>query len=94
MFMEQSGIYNPYKGCEKYCNHDLIRGVLVTDLLEGDGPYQPLSRIITLPSRGRFVWPLFAAIGGGPSIEAQISEELLSESESIKALGETATGAA
>ncbi|GMQ86768.1 MAG: hypothetical protein BMS9Abin07_2363 [Acidimicrobiia bacterium] len=31
-----------YLGCEEGCAHDLARGVLVDELLGGDGPHPPL----------------------------------------------------
>lgn len=33
------GTQDPYHNCENRCNHDLVRGVLVEELLGGDGPY-------------------------------------------------------
>lgn len=30
-----------YEKCDKGCAHDLARGVLVTDLHDQDGPYDP-----------------------------------------------------
>jgi len=30
-----------YAWCERGCNHDLARGILVSDLLSGDGPHPP-----------------------------------------------------
>ncbi len=33
------GWVDAYRNCEKHCNHDLSRGVLINDLLNGDGPY-------------------------------------------------------
>ena len=30
-------MHDPYRGCEKDCTHDLARGVLVSELLCGDG---------------------------------------------------------
>ena len=32
-------VNDPYKNCEEKCNHDLVRGVLVADLLGTDGPF-------------------------------------------------------
>lgn len=34
--------HDPYKRCERHCNHDLARGVTMEDLLDHDGPYNPL----------------------------------------------------
>ena len=31
--------YDMYRDCEKWCTHDLAQGALVTDLREGDGPF-------------------------------------------------------
>ncbi len=33
-----SKIHDPYGGCETGCTHDLVRGILITDL-KHDGPY-------------------------------------------------------
>ena len=52
--MEHSFIEDPYRRCEDHCNHDLVRGVLVADLIAADGPHRPNSRIITLPLDRRF----------------------------------------
>lgn len=32
---------DPYRSCESGCNHDCGRGVLLEELLSGDGPYTP-----------------------------------------------------
>jgi len=37
-----SKTHDPYAGCDKGCTHDLVRGVLVTDL-QHDGPYPDTS---------------------------------------------------
>ena len=36
--------YDPYRKCEatRFCRHDTTRGVLVSDLLETDGPHTHL----------------------------------------------------
>jgi hypothetical protein len=39
-------IHDPYRRCEEQCNHDLARGVLVEDLLSGDGPHPPSHLIV------------------------------------------------
>ncbi len=39
-------IHDPYRRCEEQCNHDLARGILVSDLLEGDGPHPPSHLIV------------------------------------------------
>ena len=37
---DRDGTDDPYKNCEKRCNHDLVNGILVEDLLgDIDGPY-------------------------------------------------------
>jgi hypothetical protein len=33
---------DPYAHCERECTHDLARGVLLSELLGGDGPAPPL----------------------------------------------------
>ena len=42
-------IDDPYRRCEDHCNHALVRGILVSDLLGADGPYRPTSLLVTLP---------------------------------------------
>lgn len=42
-------IDDPYRRCEDHCNHDLVRGILVSELLASDGPYRPTNLVITLP---------------------------------------------
>ena len=32
-------VEDPYRRCESGCPHDLSRGVLLQELLGGDGPY-------------------------------------------------------
>ncbi len=49
MEYEFDHIDDPYRRCEEHCNHDLVRGILVSDLLESDGPYRPTSLLVTLP---------------------------------------------
>lgn len=36
---EQLAMHDPYRRCEKTCSHDLVRGLLVEELLSSDGPY-------------------------------------------------------
>jgi hypothetical protein len=43
-------IPDPYLRCETHCNHDLSRGVLVSDLMADDGPYPPSQLIVSLSS--------------------------------------------
>lgn len=33
--------HDPFRNCERKCNHDLVRGVLTSDLLREDGPNPP-----------------------------------------------------
>lgn len=49
MEYELDHIDDPYRRCEDHCNHDLVRGILVSDLLGTDGPYRPTSLLVTLP---------------------------------------------
>ncbi len=49
MEYEFDHIDDPYRRCEDHCNHDLVRGILVSDLLGSDGPYRPTSLLVTLP---------------------------------------------
>jgi hypothetical protein len=44
-------IPDPYGRCERRCNHDLARGVLVSELLESDGPYPPSQLLVNLSSQ-------------------------------------------
>ncbi len=37
--------YDPYRSCQEGCNHDLAPGVLVSDLLNGDGPAPSLTLV-------------------------------------------------
>lgn len=38
--------HDPYRRCEDTCNHDLARGVLVSELLDGDGPHPDAHLIV------------------------------------------------
>ena len=49
MSAEHDSVDDPYRRCEEHCNHDLVRGILVADLLSEDGPYRPTNLVITLP---------------------------------------------
>jgi hypothetical protein len=47
-------IADPYRSCEQRCSHDLGDGVLLRDLLGGDGPNPPGYWLVSLaphPSR-------------------------------------------
>ena len=39
-------VHDPYRRCEDQCNHDLARGILVSELLSGDGPHPPSHLIV------------------------------------------------
>ena len=42
-------IKDPYRDCETgRCNHDLVRGVSIGELLATDGPYPPSYLIVNL----------------------------------------------
>ncbi len=43
--MDSSRSYDPYRSCQEGCNHDLAPGVLVSDLLHGDGPAPSLTLV-------------------------------------------------
>jgi hypothetical protein len=43
---EHDLVHDPYRRCEEHCNHDLARGIGVTDLLSGDGPHPAAHLII------------------------------------------------
>lgn len=57
--MADSPRIDPYAFCDDLCTHDLVRGVLVDELIEGDGPYpeaislsfEALSMLATLRDR-------------------------------------------
>ena len=49
--MAENPIAEPYRSCEQHCAHDLGVGVLVSDLLAGDGPHPPGYLLVTLVSR-------------------------------------------
>ena len=44
-------IPDPYGRCERHCNHDLARGVLIAELLDDDGPYPPSHLLVNLASQ-------------------------------------------
>jgi hypothetical protein len=45
-------IPDPFRACRTACNHDLSRGVLVSDLLSGDGPHSASMLLVSLsPTR-------------------------------------------
>jgi len=59
-------VADPYRSCEQRCCHDLGDGVLLRELLGGDGPHPPGYWLVTLaprPSRS----PLEPAETGLPS---------------------------
>lgn len=39
-------VHDPYRRCEEQCNHDLARGILVSDLIADDGPHPPSHLIV------------------------------------------------
>ena len=41
--MTEVRVHDPYRHCEtKGCTHDLAKGVLLSELLGGDGPFPPI----------------------------------------------------
>lgn len=36
---------DPFRNCDIGCHHDLAAGILVSDLLEHDGPHPPLELV-------------------------------------------------
>ena len=40
-------IHDPYRRCEGSCTHDLARGVLVSELLNNEGPYPDSHPLLT-----------------------------------------------
>ena len=43
-------IPDPYRACPAACTHELSRGVLISELLEGDGPFPAVSLMVNLAS--------------------------------------------
>ena len=46
-------IADPYRHCERQCNHDLARGISIDELLGADGPYPPSQLIVNLSTSSR-----------------------------------------
>jgi hypothetical protein len=44
-----SDAYDAYRACEGSCTHDLARGVLVSELLDEEGPYPDSHPLLTTP---------------------------------------------
>lgn len=45
---------DPFRGCEEKCNHDLVRGVLVEELVgDSDGPHLPSYVPLIVPAAYR-----------------------------------------
>ncbi len=42
-------VFDPYSSCEQGCNHDLVRGVTIAELMGVDGPYPTVRPTIELP---------------------------------------------
>ena len=43
---------DPFRRCERQCNHDLAHAVTLEELLGGDGPYPAVSPLLSpLPMR-------------------------------------------
>jgi len=42
---------DPYRFCQQHCSHDLGNGVLLGELLGGDGPNPPGYWLVTLAPR-------------------------------------------
>jgi len=49
--MAEEPIVDPYRNCEHHCSHDLGVGVLLSELLGGDGPHPPGYMLVTLSPR-------------------------------------------
>ncbi|HEX9642566.1 MAG TPA: hypothetical protein VGC11_01020 [Acidimicrobiia bacterium] len=43
---------DPYRRCERDCNHDLAQAVTISELLSEDGPHPDVSPLLA-PMRGR-----------------------------------------
>jgi hypothetical protein len=44
-------IPDPYRHCEVACNHDLSRGVTISELLGDDGPHPAGTLLVNLPTQ-------------------------------------------
>ena len=52
--MEHDRLLDPYRACERHCNHDLGHGALISELLGGDGPHPASYLVVNLsPQRAR-----------------------------------------
>ncbi len=49
--MAENHAADPYRNCERNCAHDLGEGVLIAELLGGDGPHPPGYMVVTLGPR-------------------------------------------
>jgi len=49
---EAPNSYDTYRTCEGSCTHDLARGVLVSDLLNDEGPYPDSHPLLSTPPIG------------------------------------------
>jgi hypothetical protein len=49
--MAEDHVADPYHSCERHCTHDLGQGVLISELLGGDGPYPPGYMLVSLAPR-------------------------------------------
>lgn len=49
--MAENPVADPYHSCEQHCTHDLGVGVLLSELLGGDGPHPPGYMLVTLAPR-------------------------------------------
>jgi hypothetical protein len=56
---------DPYRRCERQCNHDLAHAVTLDELLSEDGPYPSVSPLLsplpTRPARHRLEMPAAAS---------------------------------
>ncbi len=40
-------VHDPYRRCEEHCNHDLARGIGVSELLGSDGPHPAAHLVVS-----------------------------------------------
>lgn len=49
---ETQNMHDAYRSCEGSCTHDLARGVLVSELLDDEGPYPDSHPLLSTPPLG------------------------------------------
>lgn len=59
--------YDPYRTCPQTCNHDLAPGVLVSDLMRGDGPNPSLELMLGFGASRAIVYDITPSRGDAGS---------------------------